>query len=175
MNVHNRVHRIRRTTPPQQWHYVPTEQNPADLATRSVPTSQLANSMWFTEPEFLHRPFLAEKQGTFKLVDPETDADVRPQLTTLAICISKRELTSGRFQRFSNWGSLLRAVSFLIHQTRSFRPDSPATCKGWHRCSRLRTPEEVRAAKRVSSKGCLSRRARCTSRRQSQSQEQAQS
>ena len=34
--VHNRVHRIRRTTSPQQWHYVPTDQNPADLATRSV-------------------------------------------------------------------------------------------------------------------------------------------
>lgn len=44
VNVHNRVHRIRKTTSPQQWHYVLTKQNPADLATRSV-TSQLANSM----------------------------------------------------------------------------------------------------------------------------------
>lgn len=147
--VHNRVHRIRKTTSPQQWHYVPTGQNPADLATRSVPASQLTNSMWFTGPEFLHKPFLAEAQEIFKLVDPETDPDVRPQLTTLATCINECELTSGRFQRFSTWGSLLRAVSFLIHQTRSFRSDSSATCKGWHRCSRLRTPEELTAAKRV--------------------------
>ncbi|KAK0139185.1 hypothetical protein N1851_024265 [Merluccius polli] len=146
--VHNRVHRIRKTTSPQQWHYVPTGQNPADLATRSVPASQLTSSMWFTGPEFLHKPLLAETQETFKLVDPETDADVRPQLTTLATCISECKLTSGRFQRFSTWGSLLRAVSFLIHQTRSFRSDSPATCKGWHRCGRLRTPEELTAAKR---------------------------
>lgn len=29
--VHNRVHRIWQSTSPQQWRYVPTDQNPADL------------------------------------------------------------------------------------------------------------------------------------------------
>lgn len=114
--VHNCVHRILKTASPQQWHYVPTGQNPADLATRSVPESQLTNSMWFTGPEFLHKPFLAETQETFKLVDPKTVADVRPQLTTLVTCISECKLTSGRFQRFSTLESLLRAVSFLVVQ-----------------------------------------------------------
>ena len=145
--VHNRVHRIRRTTSPQQWHYVPTDQNPADLATRSVPASQLTNSMWFTGPEFLHKPLLAETNESFKLVDPETDADVRPQLTTFATRISECKLTSGRFQRFSTWESLLRAVSFLIHQTHSYRSDSPTTCKRWHQCNKPRSPEELAAAK----------------------------
>lgn len=31
--VSNRVERIRKTSAPHQWHYVPTSQNPADLAT----------------------------------------------------------------------------------------------------------------------------------------------
>lgn len=34
--VHNRVQRIRQTTRPEQWHYVCTENNPADHASRSV-------------------------------------------------------------------------------------------------------------------------------------------
>ncbi|KAI4881114.1 hypothetical protein NFI96_016565, partial [Prochilodus magdalenae] len=87
--VHNRVHRIRQTTSPQQWHYIPTDQNPADLATRSVPASQLATTMWFTGPEFLYKPRQPEKHESFQLVDPENDTDVRPQLTTLATHLSE--------------------------------------------------------------------------------------
>lgn len=127
--VHNRVHRIRQSTSPQQWHYVPTDQNPADLATRSVPASQLSATMWFRGPEFLYKPQQSGTDETFPLVDPETDKDVRPQLTTLATHVSEGKLTE-RFKRFSTWGSLLRVVSFLIHQVSAFRSDLSDTCKG---------------------------------------------
>ena len=147
--VHNRVHRIRQTTSPQQWHYVPTDQNPADLATRSVPASQLTNTTWFTGPEFLFKPHQPETHDPFQLVDPETDTDLRPQLTALATHLSEGKLTSERFQRFSTWESLMRAVSFLIHQATSFRSDCPNVCKRWHLCKKPRTPEELDAAKRV--------------------------
>ncbi|KAJ8335408.1 hypothetical protein SKAU_G00387500 [Synaphobranchus kaupii] len=39
--VSNRVTRIRRSTHPDQWSYVPTDQNPADHATRYLPAAQL--------------------------------------------------------------------------------------------------------------------------------------
>lgn len=39
--VSNRVTRIRRSTHPDQWYYVPTDLNPADRATRSIPAGQL--------------------------------------------------------------------------------------------------------------------------------------
>ena len=81
--VHNRVHRIRRTSSPQQWHYVPMDQNPADLATRSVPASRLTDTVWFTGPEFLHRPLQSETHKSLELVDPETDVEVRPELMRL--------------------------------------------------------------------------------------------
>lgn len=42
----------------------------------------------------------------------------------------------------------LRAVSLLIHQARS-TDTSQHTCKGWHRCSKPHTPEELAAAKRI--------------------------
>ncbi len=53
--VHNRVQRIRQSTSPDQWSYVPTVQNPADLATRSVVASQLNDTIWFTGPSFLYQ------------------------------------------------------------------------------------------------------------------------
>lgn len=37
--VKNLIQRIRRVTQPQQWHYVSTEHNPADHATRSISTA----------------------------------------------------------------------------------------------------------------------------------------
>ena len=79
--VHNRVHRIRQTTSPEQWDYVPSEQNPADLATRSVAASQLMDTMWFKGPDFLCRPPKPETHEHFELLEPETDVDVRPQVT----------------------------------------------------------------------------------------------
>ncbi|XP_057704031.1 uncharacterized protein LOC130922855 isoform X1 [Corythoichthys intestinalis] len=120
--IHNRVHRIRKTTS-QLWHFVPTDQNPANLATRSVPVSRLVDTMWFTGPAFLHKPSQLATQETFELIESETDVDVRPQLTILATHVSDDELNSERFQRFSTWESLLRGVAFLIHQIRSRSPN----------------------------------------------------
>ena len=52
--VSNRVLRIRRSTHPKQWHFVPTKHNPADLATRAVPANCLKDTTWFTGPAFLY-------------------------------------------------------------------------------------------------------------------------
>lgn len=136
--VHNRVQRIRQSTSPDQWSYVPTVQNPADLATRSVVASQLNDTIWFTGPSFLYQSPQEQQCESFKMVTPETDAE--------------RSLFSERFQCFSTWESLLGAVSFLIHQAYSHTPSSISTshkCKGWHQCSKISTPEEQTAAKRL--------------------------
>ena len=96
---------------------------------------------------------------TIELIEPETDVDVRPQVTALATHIEAKPLTSERFMRFSTWNSLLRAVCFLIHQVRSHKSSSISdtlqhTCKGWHQCSRPHTPEELAAARRLNNRDC---------------------
>ena len=48
--VRNRVDRIRLLTKPNQWNYVPTNLNPADEATRSIPAGNLRNSLWLNGP-----------------------------------------------------------------------------------------------------------------------------
>ncbi|TWW71193.1 hypothetical protein D4764_17G0006760 [Takifugu flavidus] len=54
--VHDRVQRIRQSSKPTQWHYVWTEENPADHASRSLTPSQLAKSTWLTGPFIYHPP-----------------------------------------------------------------------------------------------------------------------
>lgn len=51
--VSNRVQRIRKSTTPEQWYYVPTHLNPADDTTKSVPAAHLRDTTWLTGPAFL--------------------------------------------------------------------------------------------------------------------------
>ena len=56
MYVANRVQTIRDKSNPTDWYYIETEQNPADLASRGVPATQLVNNdFWFKGPEFLRQ------------------------------------------------------------------------------------------------------------------------
>ena len=55
--VANRVAEIQSLTSSTQWRYVSTENNPADLATRSVTASGLACSeIWWQGPKLLKKP-----------------------------------------------------------------------------------------------------------------------
>lgn len=107
--MHNRVQRIHQSTSPDQWCYMPTVQNPADLATISVVTSQLNDTIWFTGPSFLYQPPQEQQCESFELFNPETDAEDRPCVTSFATRV-ERSLFSEWFQHFSTQESLLRAV-----------------------------------------------------------------
>lgn len=50
MYVGNRVYRFLRFCKPQQWHFVPTDQNPADNGTRYIPPADLGDSTWLLGP-----------------------------------------------------------------------------------------------------------------------------
>ncbi|KAI2644797.1 Paraneoplastic antigen-like protein 5 [Labeo rohita] len=150
--VHNRVQRIHQSSKPEQWHYVRTEENPADHASRSLPASRLAQTSWFTGPSFLRQPPAEETQITeaFELIEPESDLEIRPQIQTCATNLEEPELTSNRFQRFSTFTSLVRGVAFLVHMAKSFKhTNQNSKCKGWHRCDLPRTPDEIDQARNV--------------------------
>ncbi|KAI4900718.1 hypothetical protein NFI96_009188 [Prochilodus magdalenae] len=117
--VANRVARIRRSTSPEQWHFVSTEHNPADHGTRSVPAAVLKDTNWLKGPAFLYRDTCSQTE-TFALIDPDADEDVRPQpVTAFTTNASERELGSHRFERFSSWRTLSRAIAKLIHKVKS--------------------------------------------------------
>lgn len=94
--VSNRVESIRKFLSPEQWHYVPTIQNPADVATRSVTAVLLSNTSWLTGPKFLLQPTKedAPVETTYDLIDPDSDAEVRSHL----MACTNANLGSQRFE-----------------------------------------------------------------------------
>ena len=65
--VANRVQTIRKISSPDQWRYVESSVNPADLATRGLHPKDLAFSSWLNGPEFLrNRPFPSPKKSHFQ-------------------------------------------------------------------------------------------------------------
>ena len=117
--VANRVARIRKSTSPEQWHFVSTEHNPADHGTRSVPAAVLKDTNWLTGPSFLSRDTSSQPE-TFELIHPDADVDIRPQqVTAFTTNASESELGSHRLERFSSWRTLSRAIAKLILKVRS--------------------------------------------------------
>ena len=54
--VENRVAEIRRNSPPEQWRYCPTADNPADIASRGTRSIELnESSLWLHGPDFLSK------------------------------------------------------------------------------------------------------------------------
>jgi len=124
--VSNRVERIRKFSRPEQWHYISTNQNPADVATRSVPAALLSNTSWLIGPEFLRLPMKEDTpmETAYGLVNPDSDAEVRCLLTTC----TDTNLDSQRFERFSK---------------------GKTECKGWHQCSKIHTSDNLLKARQV--------------------------
>lgn len=118
--VANRVNRIRKSSHPQQWQYVATEQNPADHATRPMSVDILRTSNWFSGPGFLRSGSELPQSNSFNLVDPELDVEVRPQVTVNSTKATEGQFSSARFERFSSWKKLLQAFTRLIQVTRTF-------------------------------------------------------
>ncbi len=143
--VHNRVLRIRQSSRPEQWFYVPTELNPADHASRGVAASQLNDLAWLKGPLFLSKPytFLQEEQESYELVCPEHDIEVRHDILSCCTHIGLNGLGTERFKRFSTWKTLVRAIALLIHIAQTIK--SKNGCGehgGWHQCSKPRPPQE---------------------------------
>lgn len=115
--VANRVSRIRSFCGPEQWNHVPTDDNPADVATRKFRTSDLTGSMWLRGPDLLQRFKLDDVNEHFPLVDAESDKEIKKEISAIKT-ILEPALGSGRFSRFSTWKSLVRAIIALKMFTR---------------------------------------------------------
>ncbi|XP_039885710.1 uncharacterized protein LOC120732292 [Simochromis diagramma] len=114
--VSNRIAQIRKSSRPDQWHYITTEENPADHGTRPTTAAALKGTNWFTGPSFLLGPSkrLLPQSDDFELIHPEVDPEVRPEVTTFSSMVKESSLGAQRFLTFSTWRALTRAVSTLI-------------------------------------------------------------
>ncbi|XP_039870639.1 uncharacterized protein LOC120723317 [Simochromis diagramma] len=144
--VANRVIRIRKTTHPAQWFYIATSDNPADTATRPIAASALASTNWFSGPSFLTQHDIEKSHcDSFTLIDPDTDAEIRPDITSFVTKASVTQLEPCRFERFSHWMRLCRTIASLKRVAVSFKKTSTEG-KGWKCFSETNTTDEVSKA-----------------------------
>ena len=119
--VANRVQLIRRLSSPQQWRYIDTSQNPADLATRRLSAPDLTGSDWITGPSFLRSQTIVlpkeEEEIPLDVHDPEVRKEVLAHTTNIG---ERRGLGTERFSRFSSLASLQRAIANLIVMVKEF-------------------------------------------------------
>ncbi|KAK7906730.1 hypothetical protein WMY93_015342 [Mugilogobius chulae] len=96
--VANRVQKIHSASATEQWRYVPTEENPADHASRGLTPKELLASNWLSGPKFLWERELVmpnDKIPEISIQDPEglKDASLRTFFYEAMAIVNSRPLT----------------------------------------------------------------------------------
>lgn len=104
--------------------------------------------MWLCGPTFLLQPeSTAPEKGPFELINPESDVEIQSNVTVLATTMSTNHLGSARFEYFSKWTYLIKAVAHLRHISHSFgKSREDTSCAGWHFCKTSLTDEALSQA-----------------------------
>lgn len=120
--VANRVQRIREITDPKQWHYVSTEENPADHASRGLKAEELINSSWFTGPKFLWEREVVVNQGLPELLVGD------PEVKTVQVLKTKVTVETVFLQclsRFSKWTLAVNVVARIQRWAKRLKTPAP--------------------------------------------------
>ncbi|KAK3101561.1 hypothetical protein FSP39_004496 [Pinctada imbricata] len=107
--VSNRVDIIRQSKSPNQWTYVSSEENLADIATRSIAATDITHSAWIQGPTFLH-----DTSSTVSSNTADSDSEVRPTVNVSKTdCTSQGSLGTHRIEKFSSWHKLHCVIARL--------------------------------------------------------------
>ncbi|XP_064598774.1 uncharacterized protein LOC135465463 [Liolophura sinensis] len=114
--VANRVQQIRELSEGAQWRHIPSDKNPADEASRGLSAKQFVDSSrWICGRAFLREMRIPDLDiETQEILCDENDAEVK-RATTGAIRASRSDdFSLERFQYFSDWHRLKRAVAVCL-------------------------------------------------------------
>ena len=121
--VRNRVEEIRAYSQPDQWHYCPGGENPADLASRGCTAKDLlASKPWVAGPEWL-RQSIIKRQTSLPppLTTPEKEAvnvEERKGSAVTAVSVSsKLELLA--LSQYSSFHRVLRITAWIFRYLRN--------------------------------------------------------
>ena len=117
--VAHRVQQIHDMTSVESWNYIPTDQNPADLASRGLKLTDTERSrLWFDGPEFLHTV------SNYSKLFEEPKKEEPPELEVKQSFAVQMETTLNDFiLRFSDLHRLLKATVWLTKFVASIRHD----------------------------------------------------
>ena len=113
--VANRVGEIQDSTNPNQWRYVPSKTNPADIASRGTTVKDLSsNKMWWEGPSFIMQG--EEQWPQTKLQEPKEREEKR-KTKIVEICNLTNTESNDESHlnpvRYSNWVRLVRVQTYV--------------------------------------------------------------
>ena len=126
--VCNRVEKFHSVSCPSQWLHIPTDQNPADAATRGCLTS-LNTSVhhWISGPTYLDtrtEDFVDE----YPFISMENDKEIRQDITSCKTQVTLNIFTPEFLSRFSKWNTLVHKIMCLKNLFRRRQTTSKADC-----------------------------------------------
>jgi transposase InsO family protein len=115
--VANRISEIQEATTSDQWRYVPSQENPADVVSRGLSANQLLKSKtWTRGPDFLWKEESEwPKQPDIGPMSPDEPEVKRSKPgINLGIISAKTDLMDRLLTHFSDWHKLKKAVALLL-------------------------------------------------------------
>ena len=134
--VSSRLKEISSLTKSTSWFFVPTDKNPADLASRGIDVVQqlLISELWWKGPDFLTQPTIKwESMGNTVTKVEKSFADVETRETLLNVMALKFDHTLKiqspeiykLMNRFSSWIASISFITFILrfahHSHKAFR------------------------------------------------------
>ena len=124
--VAHRVGEIQQQTDPVKWRYVPSTENPADIATRGCCVLELANNeMWINGPSFLRDE---ESKWPVNIERPTILSETRK--TYSSFLILDGDVKRLNPERFSTWLRLVRVRAWINRFKGNLRTKDADRCKG---------------------------------------------
>ena len=117
--VANRVQQIRQNTSPDQWRYVRSEDNPADLASRGLQAATIKDcDLWWHGPRFLQEA--EELPNEAEEIEPQDDdPEVKKRVLATSHQTERRtDDLADRVTVFSNWFKTKRAMAICLRYKR---------------------------------------------------------
>ena len=145
--VENRVVEIRKNVDVDNWHYVNTNDNPADLITRS---GNSINSMWFSCPTFLYEPSIeVEKEINCEATSSlEYLKELRKTNSILLVSQEKSRAIGNVIDitRYNDYLKLLRITGYVLRFVNNLQNKR---IKGSLIISKYLTATEINQAKKL--------------------------
>ncbi|MCG8069350.1 MAG: hypothetical protein JAY84_15975 [Candidatus Thiodiazotropha taylori] len=109
--VGNRLSMIHDTTSPDQWCYIESKLNPADIASRGIEAGDTERlSIWLNGPEFIWQDTLHWPQQTLSCDVLENDVEVKQEVV---VNVTTTSFIDSFVDHFSDWRKLQRAAAWL--------------------------------------------------------------
>ncbi|CAC5400854.1 unnamed protein product [Mytilus coruscus] len=103
-------------------------------AAETMSVAPVKTTPWLLGPKWMKnsdKEAQCDVKTLYPLVSPDNDKEIRTEISASKTSINALAPVVGRFEKFSSWRRLVKAISFLQHVAQSFSLKDKS-CQGWH-------------------------------------------